>query len=389
MRPLRDSLPPNPCFIKLGVPRRRFRRKSAIAVTACFTFGLALLAGASLLAVLIAAGWREPADTAPTRSEILTKFADEDQLAALRGEILARDQQNAQLEAALGALEQHSAQLEGRLSALAALAARLDPASAQLMRSAPQKLGLRGSDTGVDAATRLLADQAALTRIETASLATTEKLLGSVAAENARITAALDDAGLAPERLTLLSRSAPLGGPIEAPPGPPPSGATKFGRAYAALNEAMARRAFLRAALPHAPLRAPLTGPHEISSGYGYRIDPFFGRPTLHGGMDFVGRLGEAVHAAASGTVTAAGETGSYGALVEIDHGGGLVTRYGHLSEIFVVEGQKIVPGAQIGAIGSSGRSTGPHLHYEIRDDGAAVDPAPFLKAGRQIEPTS
>lgn len=132
------------------------------------------------------------------------------------------------------------------------------------------------------------------------------------------------------------------------------------------------------------PLVSPLPGGRR-SSGFGVRRDPFLGRKALHAGLDFAARTGTAVTAAAAGTVVAAGENGGYGLMVEIEHGDGFVTRYAHLSRIVVREGATVEAGARVGDVGSTGRSTGPHLHYEVRRDGAAVDPSLFLKAGTRI----
>jgi murein DD-endopeptidase MepM/ murein hydrolase activator NlpD len=132
------------------------------------------------------------------------------------------------------------------------------------------------------------------------------------------------------------------------------------------------------------PVRQPLPELDQ-SSGFGVRVDPFFGRPAMHTGLDFRGDTGEPVRATASGTVESAGWNGGYGKLIEIDHGNGLSTRYGHLSEILVRQGQSIKVGQVIGRIGSTGRSTGPHLHYETRRDGDAVDPNKFLRAGAKL----
>jgi murein DD-endopeptidase MepM/ murein hydrolase activator NlpD len=130
------------------------------------------------------------------------------------------------------------------------------------------------------------------------------------------------------------------------------------------------------------PIRKPVTGETETTSGFGVRIDPFLGRPAMHTGLDFRGTTGEPVRATATGTVTAASWSGGYGKMVEIEHAHGLATRYGHLSEIDVVVGQRVKIGQIIGRLGSTGRSTGPHLHYETRIDGDAVDPQKFLRAG-------
>ena len=148
---------------------------------------------------------------------------------------------------------------------------------------------------------------------------------------------------------------------------------------------ARARADKLVRTLATVPLRQPVNGELDASSGFGLRIDPFLNRPAMHTGIDFRGNSGEAVRATAAGTVTAAGWGGGYGRMVEIEHANGVATRYGHLSEIDVKVGQTIRLGQVIGRLGSTGRSTGPHLHYETRIDGEAVDPDKFLRAGVRL----
>jgi murein DD-endopeptidase MepM/ murein hydrolase activator NlpD len=119
-----------------------------------------------------------------------------------------------------------------------------------------------------------------------------------------------------------------------------------------------------------------------FTSGYGVRSDPFRGAAAMHAGIDLAGPIGTPIYATADGVVSAAGfNSGGYGNLVKIDHGRGIETRYGHLSAILVSPGQRIVRGQQIARMGSTGRSTGSHLHYEVRIDGRAVNPIPFMKS--------
>lgn len=132
------------------------------------------------------------------------------------------------------------------------------------------------------------------------------------------------------------------------------------------------------------PLASPAPG-KQTTSGFGYRSDPFLGTRAMHSGIDFRGAVGEPIRATAAGTVVRAGWNGGYGRMVEIDHGNGFTTRYAHMSDISVAEGAKVEVGATVGLIGSSGRSTGPHLHYEVRKDGNAVDPLKFLKTGSKV----
>jgi murein DD-endopeptidase MepM/ murein hydrolase activator NlpD len=135
------------------------------------------------------------------------------------------------------------------------------------------------------------------------------------------------------------------------------------------------------------PLGQPISGPIEVTSPFGERPDPFLGTLAMHTGTDLRASYGDAVVATASGTVTEASRQGGYGNLVEIDHGNGLSTRYGHLSQFAVVVGQKIKAGHIVGYVGSTGRSTAPHLHYETRVNGVAVNPEAYLQAGNQLRP--
>ena len=120
----------------------------------------------------------------------------------------------------------------------------------------------------------------------------------------------------------------------------------------------------------------------EFTSGFGVRSDPFRRGAAMHPGIDLAGPIGTPIYATADGTVLRAGwNSGGYGNLVEIDHGKGITTRYGHMSAVLVQAGQHISRGQQIGRMGSTGRSTGSHLHYEVRIDGRAVNPIPFMKS--------
>ena len=119
-----------------------------------------------------------------------------------------------------------------------------------------------------------------------------------------------------------------------------------------------------------------------FTSGYGVRSDPFRGAAAMHAGIDLAGPTGTPIHATADGVVREAGwNSGGYGRLIKIDHGRGIETRYAHLSSMAVSPGQRVTRGQVIGRMGSTGRSTGSHLHYEVRIDGRAVNPIPFMKS--------
>ena len=126
----------------------------------------------------------------------------------------------------------------------------------------------------------------------------------------------------------------------------------------------------------------------RLTSGYGTRSDPFRGRAAMHAGIDLAGPVGTPIYAAADAVVGSAGVRGGYGNLVELDHGSGISTRYGHLSQLKVSAGERVRRGQLIGLMGSTGRSTGSHLHYEVRIDGRAVNPLPFLQTGQAMAAT-
>ncbi len=122
-----------------------------------------------------------------------------------------------------------------------------------------------------------------------------------------------------------------------------------------------------------------------ISSGFGYRADPFTGAGAFHAGLDFRGPIGSPIYAAAKGVVSFAGVRSGYGNCIEISHGNGLLTRYAHMSAFRAGLGQAVAAGQVIGAIGSTGRSTGPHLHFEVRINDQPVNPRPFLEAAPHV----
>ncbi len=193
----------------------------------------------------------------------------------------------------------------------------------------------------------------------------------------AKLKTALADVGIAAGA----ARASEVGGPFV----PLTVSALTFEQGAAMVQDALLQAAQLTALAERVPLRQPVAGTLEVTSTFGPRLDPFFGRPAMHTGVDFRGGYGTAVHATAAGTVTLAAAEGGYGTMVEVNHGNGLATRYAHLSSASVTPGQHVEAGALVGQVGSSGRATGPHLHYETRINGEAVDPVRFLKAGARL----
>jgi murein DD-endopeptidase MepM/ murein hydrolase activator NlpD len=133
------------------------------------------------------------------------------------------------------------------------------------------------------------------------------------------------------------------------------------------------------------PLGAPVAPPYRETSGFGYRSDPFNRKTAFHEGADLAAYYGAPILSTAPGKVTFAGTRGGYGRVVEIDHGSGFKTRYGHLNSISVKTGQSVAIGQKVGTMGSTGRSTGPHLHYEVYYRGKSYDPIKFLRAGKHV----
>lgn len=179
--------------------------------------------------------------------------------------------------------------------------------------------------------------------------------------------------GLDPQRFER-QREAGIGGPLV------PLATDPFGIAVGQVQRAFDEEARLRRIASALPLRRPLSGDYSLSSGFGPRLDPFTRGLALHTGLDMKAEFGESARATAAGRVTVADYNGGYGNMVEVDHGNGLATRYAHLSSYSVTPGQWIDAGAPVGRVGSTGRSTGSHLHYETRIDGEPVDPQRFLR---------
>jgi murein DD-endopeptidase MepM/ murein hydrolase activator NlpD len=175
-----------------------------------------------------------------------------------------------------------------------------------------------------------------------------------------------------------------MGGPY-VPLKAPRSGANAFDRQIYRINVARAQIDQYTRTLINVPVRKPIVGEVDMSSPFGMRMDPFLGGPAIHTGIDLRGDTGDPVRVTANGRVTRAGWAGGYGNMVEVDHGNGLSTRYGHMSKIEVKVGDRVKIGQTIGRIGSTGRSTGPHLHYETRIDDKPVNPQKFLRAGLRL----
>ena len=193
----------------------------------------------------------------------------------------------------------------------------------------------------------------------------------------------LNTAGLRIE--TPASAAMGMGGPL-IPVSSPGMVINDFDMQLRNLNGALDRLDEVRKQVSALPLANPAPG-KPVTSLFGVRRDPFLGTAAFHSGIDFRAAYGQTVRSTAVGKVVKAGRFGGYGNMVEIDHGNGFSTRFAHLSRVLVRDGQQVAVGTVVGEAGSSGRSTGSHLHYEVRENGRAINPVNFLKAGKQIEP--
>jgi murein DD-endopeptidase MepM/ murein hydrolase activator NlpD len=225
--------------------------------------------------------------------------------------------------------------------------------------------------------------QNSLDQVERRQFASLTSLEDNLESRARRMRGVFTDLGLDAGQLEAATPRAAMGGPYV--PVKLAADAGAFERQLYRINISRAQVDRLNRTLALVPYRKPVIGEVEFTSGFGVRTDPFLGRPAMHTGLDFRAASGDPVRATANGKVASSGWAGGYGRMVEIDHGNGLSTRYGHLSEIDVKVGDAIKIGQVIGAVGSTGRSTGPHLHYETRIDGEAVDPQKFLRAGVRL----
>ena len=193
--------------------------------------------------------------------------------------------------------------------------------------------------------------------------------------------AAVRELGIDPRRFN----QGGVGGPFEEAAGGATPASGDVDPRFAQLFASWRQMEQLEQGVAAIPSMMPVQGARWTSS-FGVRSDPFRGRAAMHGGIDMAGPIGTPIYATADGTVsTADWNNGGYGNLVELSHGSGIATRYGHLSRIMVRPGERVARGQLIALMGSTGRSTGSHLHYEVRIDGRAVNPLPFLQSGQAL----
>lgn len=349
---VRKLFRPRDLFVHDGATLRRVhistKAQACVASVMTATLGLSLVGTAQMAgaAPMVAAVISSDISVANMQQRVL----------AMQGE-LASIREQARVHAA--SLEQRQAFLDAVLTgkgtpALPANAATLSSGAADVV--AP----LRGVETG----------QAALAARATAF----------VEARYRDASSQLLKVGIPAQRI--VADRAAMGGPYE--PVDTTAVKGKADPAFRALFLSWKRLDQLQQGIVAIPSQRPVDL-IDFTSGFGVRSDPFRGGAAMHAGVDIRGPLGTPIYATADGVVGRAGRASGYGNLVELDHGRGIQTRYGHLSAILVQPGQRVKRGQVIARMGSTGRSTGNHLHYEVRLDGNAVNPMPFLQSANYL----
>lgn len=248
----------------------------------------------------------------------------------------------------------------------------LPPASKKLSLAAPAAAASPATTTSASAVEQLRAIEGRQSRFA-------RRLAVLIDARAAKAEAAIRSFGLNPAQIASGARAG-RGGPFipwPATDAPDDAALTELARSFARLNA-------LEQGLAAIPSGRPTASP-VLTSSYGYRRDPFNGHAAFHAGVDFPGNYGQTILAAAAGRVVYVGGRQGYGNVVEIDHGHGILTRYAHLSRFGVRPGAQVARGDVIARMGSTGRSTGTHLHFEVRVNGNPINPARFLEVRQDV----
>ncbi len=294
-------------------------------------------------------------------------------------ELVAKQAELSRLQAQVASLKADTALLKGNVATAAAKIEARQAFLAGLIGGKTDGKALAALMPRGSVAANTVADPVLepFRKVETAQLAFVDKATDAARARLEDTQSLIRRLGLDPSRFVVQSdiTATGTGGPYI-----PVSVAADAEPRFKNLFVSWKKLAALETALAAIPAFVPVKN-YSYTSTYGVRYDPFTGNTAMHAGLDMAGAHGEPIYAAADGTVVTGGKSGAYGNCIDIDHGKGLATRYGHLSAILVQAGAHIKQGQLIGRMGSTGRSTGTHLHFEVRIDGRAVNPRPYLDA--------
>lgn len=300
-------------------------------------------------------------------------------------ERMALNRQQAKVESAQERVAKYTNKIDDVTADLERRQKMLESLSEKYLEEAPAApAGEAGSNEAEKTAKKISAlvpEAAGLAGIEARQIRFAERLTRVADARAARAAAEIRKYGLNPDQVAE-EASSDVGGPFI--PFFGSKGKDVRDPRFTKLAASLERMDSLERALEGIPSSLP-AAVISMSSNFGYRHDPFTGASAMHAGIDFKGPVGTPIMAAADGVVTYAGVHSGYGNCVEITHANGLVTRYAHLSSFSVKLGQKVMRGIQIARMGSTGRSTGPHLHFEVRLNGQAINPLKFLEANPDV----
>lgn len=333
--------------------------------------------GAALAAVLLVTGWAGSMGVMAWN-----KYSAEASLASFQEEKARVATAQERLDAYGGDMDKLAGELSARQDALDAMVEMLPPdihtVDTNVTDSSDETTEM------VEKVSAMFPEARGLAQIEARQLAFVENMTRFADWRARRAEAALRKLNLDPRAMANAARDeaeAAMGGPLEVLA---TSADGSLDPRFERLGLSLARMSALERALEGVPQVVPAAD-HRITSTFGYRSDPFTRRSAMHSGIDFKGPMGSPIFAAATGHVSFAGRKSGYGNCVEITHANGIVTRYAHLSRIDVAVGQPIEAGETLGGLGSTGRSTGPHLHFEVRINGRAVNPRPFLETAPNV----
>lgn len=333
--------------------------------------------GAALAAVLLVTGWAGSMGVMAWN-----KYAAEADLASFQSEKAEVASARERLDAYAGDMDKLTDELSARQDTLDALVEML-PADIHTVDTNVTDSSEETAET-IEQVGKYFPEARGLAEIEARQLAFVENMTRFADWRAQRAEVALRKLNLDPRAMASAARAGAqqaMGGPLELLS---TSADGSLDPRFERLGLSLARMSALERALEGVPQVVPAAD-HRITSTFGYRSDPFTRRSAMHSGIDFKGAMGSPIFAAATGEVTFAGRKSGYGNCVEITHANGIVTRYAHLSRIDVTAGQPIEAGETLGGLGSTGRSTGPHLHFEVRINGKAVNPRPFLETAPDV----
>lgn len=333
--------------------------------------------GAATAALVLALGWGGSMSVMAWN-----KYSAEATLASFQDEKAQVVQAQQRMDAYSGDIENVVADLDSRQKALEAMSEML-PDDIKTVDTNVTDSSEETAKT-VEQVGAFFPEAKGLAEIEARQLAYVENMTRYADWRARKAEAALRKLNLDPramERAARAEAQSAVGGPFEMLA---TSADGSLDPRFERLGLSLERMSALELALDGVPRVVPASVT-RISSNFGYRRDPFNRSSAMHNGIDFKGPYGSAIFAAATGEVTFAGWKGGYGRTVEITHTNGIVTRYAHLARIGVSVGQPVDAGATLGGLGSSGRSTGPHLHFEVRINGRAVNPRPFLETAPDV----